>query len=204
MSLKYMNIAFSFVFVFVSQAFRISGMQSSHKIFDAANFHRQYRSKVKEVYAAVDKSQSSVAWRMSYDQKCLSANISKLTKFRVFEMEEKLDISLRFQKSIETTVNAADIEDEVILMKIKHGRYEIPCNIPMLLELAKPSSFGFKENTLFDETVRLGKELSTEEVVITLLNEYLIERKLSQTLFAGKYLEFKFYKLALYEPGGMS
>jgi len=133
----------------------------------------------------------------------LSANLSKLTKFRVFEMEVKLDILLRLQKSIKTTVNGADIADEVILMKIKCGRYEIPCNIPMLLELAKPSSFGFKENTLFDETVRLGKELSTEEVVITLTNECWIISKLIQKLFAGKNLELKFYKLALYEPGGM-
>jgi hypothetical protein len=72
----------------------------------------------------------------------------------------------------------------------------------MLLEVATPSSFGLNENTLFDETVRLGKELSAEEVVIT-LNDYLIISKLSQALFGGKDIELKFYKLALHEPGGM-
>ena len=166
-------------------------MQSSHKIFEAANFHHQLRSKVNEVYAAVDDSQKrSVAWRMCHDQQSLSANLSKLTKFRVFEKKEKLNILMK------TTVN------EDILMKIEYGNYKIPCSIPILLELAKPSSFGFKENTLYDETVRLGKELSSEEVVI-ILSEYSIKKQLSQTLFGGKNLEFKFYKLALYEPGGM-
>jgi len=131
---------------------------------------------------------------------------------RAFEFEENGTILFELRKSTAVSDYSVAKAGETILMEsdVRYGYYKspsvnsIPLSIPILLEAATPSPFGFKENTVFDETVRLGKELSAERMTITLSCESRINEKVSKALFGGRNIELKFYKLALYEPGGMS
>lgn len=86
--------------------------------------------------------------------------------------------------------------------------------VDLLMEHAKCSSFGLGSESVYDESVRRGKELTAEQlefgeavssrgqrVGIHSLIEENVFPALSKD-FLRKDVEVKFYKLALYEPGG--
>ena len=73
-------------------------------------------------------------------------------------------------------------------------------DIPTLLEKSRPSSFGRGDETVYDEDIRKGRELCPDMLGVS--DDYFPEYELSEALFPNSSLEFKFSKLAIYEPGG--
>ena len=78
-------------------------------------------------------------------------------------------------------------------------------DINKLISIAKPSPFGKDNETLYDETVRKGVELTANQFNIQneddLLNE--IKPHIKKTLFPDAAdISFKRYKMAIYQDGG--
>eukprot|EP01040_Poterioochromonas_malhamensis_P005657 gene5657-6080_t len=99
------------------------------------------------------------------------------------------------------------------LRTINAGTLASP-NVDVLLEHARDSSFGRGSATVYDENVRRGKELTAEQLELGEVEgpkgekmnmNSLIEGDILSTLskdFLRGEVEVKFYKLAIYEPGG--
>ena len=75
-------------------------------------------------------------------------------------------------------------------------------SVNTLLETAESSPFGRGSETILDEKVRKGKELSAKHIKVSLPQSRSIYENVHDKLFPGKQLTFKFYKLAFYERGG--
>ena len=78
-------------------------------------------------------------------------------------------------------------------------------NIPALLSVTKPSPFGKGDQTVFDDSVRKGLELTADLFSIdhedTLLEP--IKQQVHEKLFPGMaQISFKRYKMAIYQEGG--
>jgi hypothetical protein len=75
-------------------------------------------------------------------------------------------------------------------------------DIQTLLEKSRPSSFGRGDETVYDEDIRKGKELGPDALNVQMDHYTFPRRDLNRSLFPNKSLDFKFSKLAIYEPGG--
>jgi len=75
-------------------------------------------------------------------------------------------------------------------------------SVNRLLGTAVPSPFGRGNETVFDDKVRKGKELSAEHIQVSSPQSKSLYKAVRDELFYGKKLAFKFYKLAFYECGG--
>lgn len=79
-------------------------------------------------------------------------------------------------------------------------------SIEKLKSLATPSKFGQGTDTVYDETVRKGLEVTADQLVVSLGGKYTLEGlqdDIRRNLFPrATSLRFEFYKLAMYESGG--
>jgi hypothetical protein len=77
-------------------------------------------------------------------------------------------------------------------------------DINLILQESIVSSFGKGETTVLDPAYRNGKEIPAQNISIP--NDYKFcgssEDEISVTMFIGKTVRLKFYKLAVYEEGG--
>jgi len=77
-------------------------------------------------------------------------------------------------------------------------------DVDLILQESTPSSFGRGETTVLDPTYRNGKEISSQNMDIA-SKSYFCQTsagEVTDTMFIGKSVKLKFYKLAVYEEGG--
>jgi hypothetical protein len=85
---------------------------------------------------------------------------------------------------------------------VSAGGLEKP-DVDVILEKSTVSSFGKGDETVLDTTYRNGREISGADIEIcdrTFIRD--LERAVSASMFIGRRVEMKLYKLAIYEPGG--
>jgi hypothetical protein len=75
-------------------------------------------------------------------------------------------------------------------------------DIQTLMEKSRPSSFGRGDETVYDEDIRKGRELCPDVLDVSIYERNLPQDEIKRSLFPNSSLEFKFSKLAIYEPGG--
>ena len=82
------------------------------------------------------------------------------------------------------------------------GTFKKP-DVDLILQESAASSFGRGETTVMDPTYRSGKEISAQNMDIapTYFSD-TAEEGISASMFLGKSVKVKFYKLAVYEEGG--
>jgi len=98
---------------------------------------------------------------------------------------------------------SGEVNDENITISSANLKTQpiMETNISALLEFAVPSQFGRGSETILDENVRKGKELTSEHIKVSQELRKLYWT-VKEKLFPGKTLSFKFHKLAFYESGG--
>ncbi len=132
------------------------------------------------------------------------------------QLPQELFLNGEFQnklsRSIPLTLKHLD-STKGIVRAIDAGTLASP-NVDVLLEYARGSSFGRGSATVYDENVRRGKELTAEQLELGEVEgpngekmglNSLIRSDILSTLskdFLRGEVEVKFYKLAIYEPGG--
>lgn len=83
------------------------------------------------------------------------------------------------------------------------GTFKSP-DIDLILRESTASSFGKGETTVLDPSYRNGKEIPAQNVEISKTHyfQYISEDDIAVTMFVGKIVKIKFYKLAVYQDGG--
>jgi hypothetical protein len=95
-----------------------------------------------------------------------------------------------------------NLESAISIAGKPAGTLEKP-DVSLILQESTASSFGRGETTVLDPTYRNGKEIPAENIAIA--NRYfpeVAEDEISATMFLGKSVKVKLYKLAVYEEGG--
>jgi hypothetical protein len=78
-------------------------------------------------------------------------------------------------------------------------------HLESLLSVATPSRFGKGDKTVFDETVRKGRELDSSKMKVEIGSgpKAQLKKQIKQALFPqGREMDLKFSKMAIYESGG--
>jgi hypothetical protein len=146
-----------------------------------------------EVATILKRKIDSVAngWEMSSYDCELSESLSALTSNQACEGKGDLGITYNLNNEVQPTQNV------------------YRCPIPSLLNASKPSLFGRRDEDVYDERIRNGRELTSNEITIDypvgavrFEQSEILKSEVSNTLFGGRPVELIFYKVALYETGG--
>jgi hypothetical protein len=84
------------------------------------------------------------------------------------------------------------------------GSFDKP-NLDVILDKSTASPFGKGEETVLDETYRLGREIPADKIEVTDKIKAFwseIQKEISATMFVRRKVQVKLYKLVIYTDGG--
>jgi len=104
---------------------------------------------------------------------------------------------------VEVSCDSYRIDCKLSIVGEPAGTFERP-DVDLILQKSTASSFGKGETTVLDPSYRNGKEIPAQNMEIDGTRHFLnaSEDDIATTMFVGKTVKLKLYKLAVYQDGG--